>query len=91
MKRKQVQLFCGRFISTTSQTLPDGLTMEIVKQVVGDFKKIESLDKWFLIDCKQNVQAFTDDQSVNISQQAIFQDMLQKELKKQRSKPVKTF
>ena len=60
MKKKQVMLFCGRFHPTNSSNLPEGYTQEVIKSVITELKKIESLEKWFLIDCKQNVQAFSD-------------------------------
>ena len=55
MKKKQVMLFCGRFHPTNSSNLPEGYTQEVIKSVITELKKIESLEKWFLIDCKQNV------------------------------------
>lgn len=74
LKRKQVQLFCGRF-TPTQGLKPAHITEEAVQNVLQIWKQYETTLKWHLVDCKQNVQAYADTQ-VNLGQNAIMANTL---------------
>ena len=53
IKRKQVQLFCGRFTSTQDGApRPDLLTDVMIKEILEIRKRFEQGINWQLVDCK---------------------------------------
>jgi hypothetical protein len=57
MKKQQVQLYCGRFVSTSSavgsRNVP--VTDDEMQVILQNWKKYETTINWALVDCKQNV------------------------------------
>lgn len=47
---------------------PDNITADIIKSILDARSKYETKINWQLVDCKQNVQAYTDNLSINLSQ-----------------------
>ncbi len=79
-----MQLFCGRYVVTSGglKTLSD----DQIQLILQGWRKYETTVTWQLVDCKQNVQAYSDI-GVNLSQTAVMENILQQELKRQRVKP----
>ena len=60
LKRKQLQLFCGRYTPTSGGLRNPTITEELIQSILQNWRKYETIFNWQLVDCKQNVQAYAD-------------------------------
>jgi hypothetical protein len=52
MKRQQVQLFCGKYTSTSGGLRNPLITDELIESVLSSWRKYDSTIAWQLVDCK---------------------------------------